>query len=72
MLGVEVGVALPIAVAVGVAVVVGVDVAVMVGAAVGVGLIQLMGHFTQIRVAVWPARASVMSPTRVNFPVVAS
>ena len=50
-------------VAVGVA---GVGVGVEVGVIVAVGTTQLTCRCTQIRVAVCPARASIMSPTGVN------
>ena len=62
--GVEVGV--PVAVWVGVAVAVGVSVGVAVG--VGVGRSHRGGHSTNISVAVWPARASVILGPALNVP----
>jgi hypothetical protein len=59
---------------VAVAVDVSVDVGVALGdgLAVGVAASQFTGHRTQISVAVWPARASVMLAVAANFPVAGS
>jgi len=62
-----VGDAVAVAVCVAVSVAVAVGVLVGVGVGVGVGRIQSIGSWTQIRVAVWPARAAVMSPVGTNL-----
>jgi len=64
-LGVEVSVM--VALVVGVEVSVGVAVGVSVGVGVGVGRTQSIGSRTQMRVAVWPARAAVISPVWTNL-----
>jgi hypothetical protein len=71
---VAVGVAVAVTVAVGVevAVAVAVAVGVEVAVAVGVGRNQVIGVFAEIRFAVAPARACVISPVAVNLPVAGS
>jgi hypothetical protein len=67
VVGVDVSVAVGLAVGVEVSVAVAVGVSVGVGVGVGVGRIQSIGSCTQMRVAVWPARAAVMSPVLTNL-----
>ena len=66
-LGLGVAVWVRVVVGVGVGVLVGVGVSVGVGVAVGVGRIQSIGSRTQMSVAVWPARAAVISPVCTNL-----
>ena len=64
---VRVEVSVAVAVCVGVSVAVAVGVSVGVGVGVGVASTQSMGWCTHMRVAVWPARAVVMSPVWTNL-----
>ena len=63
----EAGEAVAVAVGVDVSVAVAVGVSVGVGVGVGVARTQSIGWCTQMRVALWPARAAVMSPVWTNL-----